>query len=260
MLLQAQDQVPTFRVTARLVEVYATVFDRQDRRIGGLREQEFNILDGGNPQRIEKFEASTEGLALTIVMDTTGSMRDSLPVVKNAISLLIDQLREEDQVAVYGFAGSLDRLQEFTRDKRAAKLAVRRTRAEGRTALFDAFDSGLAGTTWPARQEGRGRLHGWGRQLQRPEPGNSRAPCPQNRHSGLCCGAGRGFERYETDEDIGGLDRKNGRTTVPGSEVFSNGRDIPGDRLRPEVHLHAGVLCAYQCDRRVATHPGIGKE
>lgn len=139
VLLQAQDQTPTFRVTSRLVEVYATVFDRQDHRIGGLKEHEFDILDGGRPQRIEKFEASTDGLALTIVMDTTGSMRDSLPAVKNAISLLIDQMRAEDQVAVYGFAGSLERLQEFTRDKRAAKLAVRRTRAEGRTALFDAL-------------------------------------------------------------------------------------------------------------------------
>ncbi|MGJ5818423.1 VWA domain-containing protein [Paludibaculum fermentans] len=139
MLLQAQEQTPTFRVTSRLVEVYATVFDKQDHRIGGLKEHEFDVLDGGNPQRIERFEASTEGLALTIVMDTTGSMRDSLPVVKNAISLLIDQLRDEDLVSVYGFAGSLERLQEFTRDKRAAKLAVRRTRAEGRTALFDAL-------------------------------------------------------------------------------------------------------------------------
>jgi len=139
LLASAQDPPPTFRVTARLVEVYAMVLDKHDRRVGDLKEQQFEILDGGRAQKIEKFESSGGGLSLVIVLDTTGSMKEAMPTVKNAIGRLIDELREEDSVSIYGFAEGLEKLQGFTQDKRAAKLAVRRTRAQGRTALFDAL-------------------------------------------------------------------------------------------------------------------------
>jgi VWFA-related protein len=48
-------------------------------------------------------------------------------------------LREADAVAVYRFNESLTALLPFTADKEAAKRAVLRTRAEGRTALLDAI-------------------------------------------------------------------------------------------------------------------------
>jgi VWFA-related protein len=59
--------------------------------------------------------------------------------VKNAISRLIDEFRDEDWVAIYGFSTSVDVLQDFTRDKAAARRAVMRTRAAGMTALFDSL-------------------------------------------------------------------------------------------------------------------------
>jgi Ca-activated chloride channel homolog len=138
--LHGQDgQTPTFTASVRLVEVYATVHDRKDRHVADLKPAQFELFDAGKPQGIEKFEAVDNSMSIAIVLDTTGSMRDSLPAVKNATGMLIDQLREGDSVAVYGFSAGLDQLQGFTTDKRAAKLAVRRTRAEGKTALFDAL-------------------------------------------------------------------------------------------------------------------------
>jgi len=51
----------------------------------------------------------------------------------------IDELGSEDYVAIYTFTAQLAIQQEFTRDKDAAKRAVLRIRAGGRTALFNAL-------------------------------------------------------------------------------------------------------------------------
>jgi len=139
LLLNAQDPPVTFGVSTRLVEVYATVLDKSDHPIRGLARDAFEVLDGGKPQQLVAFGSSSDSLSLAVLLDTTGSMRDALPVVKNATNLMIDQLRDNDSVAIYGFSNGIELLQDFTQDKRAAKLTVRRLRAEGATALFDAL-------------------------------------------------------------------------------------------------------------------------
>jgi VWFA-related protein len=137
--LQPQQTPTVFRTEARMVEVYATVLDHKGRYIDGIPQEHFRISDNGQPQSITAFEGNAAGLTCAILLDTTGSMRDSLPTVKNSISRLIDEFRDEDSVAIYGFSTSLDLLQDFTHDRAAARRAVMRTRAAGMTALFDAL-------------------------------------------------------------------------------------------------------------------------
>jgi Ca-activated chloride channel homolog len=135
----AQENRPLFRADVHWVEVYATVFDHKGRHIDGLAREQFEVFEDGAPQPIVAFDASGAGLSCALLLDTTGSMAKTLPAVKNAIVRLIDGTRADDTVAIYTFSGSLDLLQDFTTDKAAAKRAVLRTRAEGRTALFDAL-------------------------------------------------------------------------------------------------------------------------
>jgi Ca-activated chloride channel family protein len=134
-----QEPSVVFRAEGRMVQVYATVLDHKGHYMDGLPRESFQIRDNGRPEPIVAFENSAAELSCAILLDTTGSMRDSLPTVKNALSRLIDEYREQDSVAVYGFSVSLELLQDFTRDKAAAKRAVMRTRAAGETALFDAL-------------------------------------------------------------------------------------------------------------------------
>lgn len=128
-----------FRSDVRLVEVYASVFDQKGRYLDGLTQERFALADEGVTQPIVAFEGNTSEVSCAIMLDTTGSMTLALPAVKNAVLRLIDQFRDNDWVAAYGFDSSVRTLQEFTRDKRAAKRAVLRTRAGGNTALFDAI-------------------------------------------------------------------------------------------------------------------------
>jgi Ca-activated chloride channel family protein len=131
-----QDTV--FRTETRLVEVYATIRDHNSRYLDGLAQDRFEVRDNGQVQSLVAFESNTASLSCAILLDTTGSMADVLPVVKNSIIKLIDAMSDGDSVGIFGFANGLNRLQEFTTDKASAKQAVLRTRAAGTTALFDA--------------------------------------------------------------------------------------------------------------------------
>ncbi|MBZ5498463.1 MAG: VWA domain-containing protein [Acidobacteriia bacterium] len=137
--VSGQDQVLVFKTEVRQVVVYATVTDQKGRYLANLTKDQFEVRDNGERQEIAAFEAATADFSCAILLDSTGSMQAGLPVVKNAILRLIDSLRADDSFAVYTFTTSLAQLQEFTRDKYAAKKAVLGIRAGGATALFDAI-------------------------------------------------------------------------------------------------------------------------
>lgn len=135
----AGSQEPVFRTEARTVEVYATVLDRHGRYVDGLPRESFQVAENGRAQPIASFDSDSTELSCAILLDTTGSMQKALPALKNVISRLIDEFRDRDFISIYAFSTAFEQLQDFTRDKSAAKRAVMRTRAEGETALFDAL-------------------------------------------------------------------------------------------------------------------------
>ncbi|MGA9980371.1 MAG: VWA domain-containing protein [Candidatus Sulfotelmatobacter sp.] len=138
-LARAQDDAGVFKVNVRLVEVYATVLDHKGHYVDGLGRDSFEVLEDGRPQSIHTFETNSDGISCAILLDTTASMTAALPRVKNSVVKLIDELADQDSVAIFTFDRRLVVRQDFTTDKDAAKRAVLRTRAEGETALFDAL-------------------------------------------------------------------------------------------------------------------------
>jgi VWFA-related protein len=139
VLAQDQNSVATIKVKVRLVEVYVTVFDHKGAYVDGLKAENFQVLEDGQPRRIVAFETGENELSCAILLDTTASMREALPRVKNSVLKLIDELGPRDSVAIYTFDQRLTLRQDFTTDKEAAKRAVLRARAGGSTALFDAI-------------------------------------------------------------------------------------------------------------------------
>lgn len=134
-----QEPSAVIKVQVRLVEVYASVHDQKGHFVDGLSRENFQILEDGKPQQIATFDSTFQNLSCGILLDTTGSMSEALPRVKNSIVKLIDELGPQDSVAIYTFDQRLVVRQDFTTDKSAAKHAALRTRAEGATALFDAL-------------------------------------------------------------------------------------------------------------------------
>ena len=134
-----QEPTTVIKVQVRLVEVYASIHDKKGHFVDGLSRENFEVFEDGKPQPIAAFDSTSQSLSCAILLDTTGSMSEALPRVKNSIVKLIDELGPEDSVAIYTFDQRLVVRQDFTTDKSAAKRAALRTRAEGQTALFDAL-------------------------------------------------------------------------------------------------------------------------
>ena len=135
------DLTPSFRVETRLVEVYASVFDKRGNPLPNLTRERFRVFDDGQPQKLLAFEGAEDKVTCALLLDVTGSMEAFLPVLKNAVVQFVDALREEEKVGVYTFNTSLQLAQPFTSDKKLIKQAVLRTRAQGGTALFDAVSN-----------------------------------------------------------------------------------------------------------------------
>jgi Ca-activated chloride channel family protein len=135
----AQEGEAVFRTGSRLVAVSATVLDRKGRYVDGLGVERFLVTDDGAPRPIVSVEGGDARLSTAILLDTTASMREALPIVKNAVVRLIGQMREQDSLAVFAFDTSVRTIVDFTTDKQAARAAVMRIRTGGATALYDAL-------------------------------------------------------------------------------------------------------------------------
>ena len=134
-----QEAEPVFRAGARLIAVSTTVLDGKGRYVDGLGVERFLVTDNGAPRPIVSLEGGDARLSCAILLDTTASMREALPVVKNAVMRLIGQMREQDSVAVFAFDTSVRTIVDFTTDKQAARTAVMRIRTGGATALYDSL-------------------------------------------------------------------------------------------------------------------------
>lgn len=129
--------LPTFRVEARLIQVYASIFDKRGNPLPNLKREQFRVLDAGEPQALANFEGAEEALSCALLLDTTGSMAEYLPALRGAAVRFVDDLRPAESIAVYTFNRTLQVAQKFTTDKKLVKQAVMRTSAAGGTRLFD---------------------------------------------------------------------------------------------------------------------------
>ncbi len=127
-----------FRSDTKLVEVYTTVTDGRGRYVDDLALSQFALVNGKDPQPIIAFEPQTSDLSVALLLDTTGSMVDTIASLKRAAIKLIDSLRPGDSVAVYSFSDQVMELAPYTTDRGITKRAVMNARAFGNTALYDA--------------------------------------------------------------------------------------------------------------------------
>jgi Ca-activated chloride channel homolog len=90
------------------------------------------LLIGLQSRKIETADLPPNNLVFLI--DTSGSMQsaDKLPLVKDALRLLVDQMRPQDTVSIVAYAGS-------------AGLVLKPTRGSDRGAILEALDAFEAG-------------------------------------------------------------------------------------------------------------------
>jgi Ca-activated chloride channel homolog len=128
-------------VEVDLVEIFATVYNKSGGLAENLTEGDFEILDRGKPQKIEKFELVKDlPLSVGLVIDTSGSMQESIGEAKRAASdFLTGVVRPTDRCFAVGFSDRPRLLMPLTPDVQAVQIAFRDLPAVGNTALHDAM-------------------------------------------------------------------------------------------------------------------------
>ena len=134
----------TFRGGVEVVSLAVTVTDKSGRYIAGLDKPSFQVFEDGVLQEIVYFSREQQPIALTLLMDTSTSMEQKLPIAQQAAIGFARQLKPMDVAAVMEFDSRPQVLQTFTPDKTLLEQAIRKTAAGGSTSLYNAIYQSLA--------------------------------------------------------------------------------------------------------------------
>ncbi len=129
---------PTFRAGVEVVSLNVTVTERDGRFVSGLPQEAFSVFEDGVKQEVIFFSGTQLPTALGLLVDTSASMNDKLPVAQQAAIGFIERMRPDDILTIVDFDSRAEILQGFTPDQERLVSAIRRTTAGGSTSLYNA--------------------------------------------------------------------------------------------------------------------------
>lgn len=136
----AADEQGTFVISTEVDEVmlHASVVDDKQRLVTNLERNAFSVFEDGKPQQIISFHHVDIPVAMGIVIDNSGSMREKRAKVNQAALNLVRSSNPKDEVFVVNFNDEQYLDQDFTNNLLKLKEALDKIDARGGTALFDA--------------------------------------------------------------------------------------------------------------------------
>jgi Ca-activated chloride channel homolog len=134
-----QNGVYIFKIQSEEVALHATVIDDKHRLVNGLTKADFTVFENGQPQQIKSFDRRDVPVAVGIVIDNSGSMRDKRPAVNQAALNFVRSSNPNDEVFIVNFNDEYYLDQDYTDKVPLLKDALERIESRGGTALYDAI-------------------------------------------------------------------------------------------------------------------------
>ncbi len=128
-----------FKKKVQEVILHATVVDEQRHLVPGLDKSAFSVFENGVPQSVTSFRREDVPVAMGIVVDNSGSMRDKRYKVNQAVLSLIHASNPRDEIFVVNFSQKYYLDQDFTSDVNLLQASLRQVSIKGSTALYDAI-------------------------------------------------------------------------------------------------------------------------
>ncbi len=131
---QAGAPVTTLRVNSNLVSLFFTVHDKRGALIPNLTKDDCEVYEDKKLQKVKTFEArADQPLTLGILLDTSGSQQNVLPLEQQAGSAFLHRvLRQKDEAFLISFDVDVNLLEDYTND--AGRLSRAMNKAEINTA------------------------------------------------------------------------------------------------------------------------------
>jgi VWFA-related protein len=161
------DEGDVVRVETQLVSVPAVVTNSAGRPLTGLRAENFLLFENGQRQQIANFATTETPFEIALLLDTSGSTREDVGLIREAANAFIGGLRPGDRVAIIGFdtarqgqsvAAKVEVLANLTDDRKLLRAAIANLGSSNGTPFYDAL-ARIADEVFhePARDEMRGR-------------------------------------------------------------------------------------------------------
>ena len=137
----AQDPpVASFKSSVDVVRISAIVRDQRGRFVRDLSAKDFEVIDGGRPQRISDFRHDLAGLSVAMLFDVSGSMEGHMANAREAATHVLAWMDgERDEVAIFTFDSRLDEILDFTTGLKTLPEAMTSVEPFGATSLYDAI-------------------------------------------------------------------------------------------------------------------------
>ena len=137
--IEEVDEGDVVRVETQLVSVPVIVTDRAGRPLTGLRADDFLLLEDGRPQKIADFSTTEAPFEVALLLDTSGSTREDVGLIRAAARAFVEALRPGDRVAILAFNtnASVELKSPLTDDHDELLEAVDAVRSSNGTPLYD---------------------------------------------------------------------------------------------------------------------------
>src|SRR6202167_4778920 len=127
-----------FRKEVEEVVLHATVVDENQHNGTNLDKADFSVFGDGPPQVISSFRHEDIPVAMGIVVDNSGSMREKRQKVNAAALNLVRASNPNDEVFIVNFNDEYYLDQDFTSNIGKLKEGLEKIETRGGTALYDA--------------------------------------------------------------------------------------------------------------------------
>jgi Ca-activated chloride channel family protein len=131
-------QVQPFRSSADLVSLNVTVTDANRRFVHDLDESNFAVFEDGVRQDIVVFSPRPRAIALSLLLDSSSSMRLKLSTLQHAARNFVRRLAPDDLAEIVDFDNNVRTVKPFTSNQAELEAAIGEISAGGATALFNA--------------------------------------------------------------------------------------------------------------------------
>ncbi|HWV93681.1 MAG TPA: VWA domain-containing protein [Vicinamibacterales bacterium] len=132
-------QQPSFRAGVDIVSLNVTVTDAATHYITDLEEGDFLVFEDGIKQNITFFSRRQSPIALSLLLDSSASMEEHLPVLQQAATNFVHKLKSNDIAQVIDFDSRVEIRQGFTGNQAELDTAISQLAAGGSTSLHNAI-------------------------------------------------------------------------------------------------------------------------
>lgn len=161
------DEGDVVRVETQLVSVPAVITNGLGRPLAGLRPDNFQLFEDGELQLISNFGTTQTPFEIALLLDTSGSTRSDVALIRQAANSFISALRSGDRVAVVAFntrqiggkeTAAVDVLSPLTGDRKLLQKAIESLGSANGTPFYDGLERIVAEVFRdPASEDVRGR-------------------------------------------------------------------------------------------------------